>query len=29
MNTSKIVAYYADFELTYGEMVNLFVMFIR
>jgi len=29
MKTNKIVAYYVDFELTYGEVVKLFTLFIR
>lgn len=29
MNPAKIVAYYVDFKLTYGEMVKLCVLFIK
>jgi hypothetical protein len=29
MNPFKFVAYYVDFELTYGKVVKLFVLFIR
>ncbi|MEN9920981.1 MAG: hypothetical protein RL538_874 [Candidatus Parcubacteria bacterium] len=29
MNPTKIVAYYVNFELSYGEVVKLFVLFIR
>lgn len=29
MIPTKIVAYYIDFELTYGKVVKLLVLFIR